>query len=139
MVNEDEEDCDGTEDVEVPKALGDIFESFVGAVYLDSGRNLNVVWALIYKMMKPHLERYTKEPPISPIRELTESYPDKVQFSKVERDPNTQRVKVYVEVSGTKITGGGRNFKIAKCNAAKRALKYIKQLEKERAKNQNIL
>uniref|UniRef100_A0AAF5CWV1 Endoribonuclease Dicer n=1 Tax=Strongyloides stercoralis TaxID=6248 RepID=A0AAF5CWV1_STRER len=139
MVNEDEEDCDGTEDVEVPKALGDIFESFVGAVYLDSGRNLNVVWALIYKMMKSHLERYTKEPPISPIRELTESYPDKVQFSKVERDPNTQRVKVYVEVSGTKITGGGRNFKIAKCNAAKRALKYLKQLEKERAKNQNTL
>uniref|UniRef100_A0A0K0EYE4 Endoribonuclease dcr-1 (inferred by orthology to a C. elegans protein) n=1 Tax=Strongyloides venezuelensis TaxID=75913 RepID=A0A0K0EYE4_STRVS len=139
MVNEDEEDCDGTEDVEVPKALGDIFESFVGAVYLDSGRNLNVVWALIYKMMKPHLERYTKEPPISPIRELTESYPDKVQFSKMERDPNTQRVKVYVDVSGSKITGGGRNFKIAKCNAAKRALKYIKQLEKERAKNQSAL
>uniref|UniRef100_A0A0N4ZYI6 RNA helicase n=1 Tax=Parastrongyloides trichosuri TaxID=131310 RepID=A0A0N4ZYI6_PARTI len=139
MANEEEEDCDGTEDIEVPKVLGDIFESFVGAVYLDSNRNLNVVWALIYGMMKEHLEKYTSEPPISPIRQLTESYPDKVQFLKMERDPNTQRVKVYVEVFGAKITGGGRNFKIAKCNAAKRALKYIKQLEKERSKNKNIL
>ena len=30
--------------IEVPKALGDILESIIGAVFLDSGQDLNVVW-----------------------------------------------------------------------------------------------
>ena len=30
--------------IEVPKALGDILESIIGAVFLDSGHDLNVVW-----------------------------------------------------------------------------------------------
>jgi endoribonuclease Dicer len=32
-----EEECEEVEDVEVPKALGDIFESVAGAIFLDSG------------------------------------------------------------------------------------------------------
>lgn len=46
-----EEDCDEgeEEDIEVPKALGDIFESIAGAVFLDSGCQLDKVWAVFYK------------------------------------------------------------------------------------------
>ena len=49
MVNE--EDCDEgeEEDIEVPKAMGDIFESIAGAVFLDSGCSLDVVWDVFYK------------------------------------------------------------------------------------------
>ena len=33
----DEAENRGAEDIEIPKALGDIFESVAGAIYLDSG------------------------------------------------------------------------------------------------------
>ena len=42
LVNE--EDVIEYEQIEVPKALGDILESLIGAVFLDSGRDLNTVW-----------------------------------------------------------------------------------------------
>ena len=40
----EDEDDDDSEDIEVPKVLGDIYESVAGAIYLDSGMNLNTVW-----------------------------------------------------------------------------------------------
>jgi endoribonuclease Dicer len=43
------------EEVEVPKALGDIFESVAGAIFLDSGLSLDVVWNVFYKMLKPEI------------------------------------------------------------------------------------
>lgn len=51
-----DEDVDGNEeDIEIPKALGDIFESVAGAIYLDSGMSLDMVWAVYYRMMKPQI------------------------------------------------------------------------------------
>lgn len=49
---EDTYDEDGEEDVEVPKSLGDVFESIAGAIYLDSGCSLNAVWKVYYRLMK---------------------------------------------------------------------------------------
>lgn len=43
------------QDVEVPKTLGDIFESVAGAIYLDSGMSLDKVWEVYYRMMKPEI------------------------------------------------------------------------------------
>lgn len=36
----------------MPKALGDIFESVAGAIYLDSGMSLDTVWKVFYRIMK---------------------------------------------------------------------------------------
>lgn len=44
-----EEECDEAEDVEVPKALGDIFESVAGAIFLDSNMSLDKVWEVSMK------------------------------------------------------------------------------------------
>lgn len=43
-----EEECDEAEDVEVPKALGDVFESVAGAIFLDSNMSLDAVWKVFY-------------------------------------------------------------------------------------------
>lgn len=43
------------EDVEVPKVLGDVFESVAGAIYLDSHMSLNAVWRVYYNMMKKEI------------------------------------------------------------------------------------
>lgn len=40
------------ESIDVPKALGDIFESIAGAIFLDSGNSLETVWNVYYKFMK---------------------------------------------------------------------------------------
>lgn len=47
-----EEECEEAEDVEVPKALGDVFESVAGAIFLDSKMSLDAVWRVYYRMMK---------------------------------------------------------------------------------------
>lgn len=48
-----EEDEEKEEDIEVPKAMGDIFESLAGAIYMDSRMSLETVWQVYYPMMRP--------------------------------------------------------------------------------------
>jgi len=43
------------EAVEVPKVLGDLFESLAGAIYLDSGLNLQEVWQVYYRLMRQEI------------------------------------------------------------------------------------
>lgn len=50
-----EEECEEVEDVEVPKALGDVFESVAGAVFLDSSMSLDKVWEIYFRMMKSEI------------------------------------------------------------------------------------
>jgi len=124
MVGEDE--VENMEDVEVPKALGDIFESVAGAIYLDSKMSLDTVWKVFYRMMRPEIEHYSKNVPKSPIRELLEMQPQNVHFGRPEIIKG-KKVKVTVEVFSTgKFVGIGRNKRIAKCTAAKRALRELK-------------
>jgi endoribonuclease Dicer len=96
-----EGEAENAEDIEVPKALGDIFESVAGAIFLDSGMSLNAVWKVYYKMMKPEIGLYYKclpnivlllitfytikvyfssHVPKSPIRELLEMEPQNAKF-----------------------------------------------------------
>lgn len=75
-----EEECDDAVDVEVPKALGDVFESIAGAIYLDSEMSLDTVWRVYSKMMKPEIEQFSNSVPKSPIRELLELEPETAKF-----------------------------------------------------------
>lgn len=115
------------EDVEVPKALGDVFESIAGAIFLDSGMSLDTVWKVYYRMMKKEIEQFSTKVPKSPIRELLELEPETAKFSKPEKLADGRRVRVTVEVFGKgTFKGIGRNYRIAKCTAAKCALKQLK-------------
>ena len=51
----EEEECEEAEDVEVPKALGDVFESVAGAIFLDSGMSLDAVWRVYHRMMRQEI------------------------------------------------------------------------------------
>lgn len=123
-----ETESDEVEDVEVPKALGDVFESVAGAIFLDSGMSLDAVWKVYYKMMKKEIEQFSNRVPKSPIRELLELEPETAKFGKPEKLADGRRVRVTVEIFGKGIFRGiGRNYRIAKCTAAKCALKYLKR------------
>ncbi|CAJ0597978.1 unnamed protein product [Cylicocyclus nassatus] len=134
MVTTEEEIDEGQEeDIEVPKAMSDIFESVAGAVYLDANRDLDVVWRVFYNLMRQTIEECCAYPPRSPIRELMELEPGKTRFSKMERIIESGKVRVTVDIGNKmKFTGMGRNYRIAKTTAAKRALKYLKSLEEQK-------
>uniref|UniRef100_A0A1I8IWE9 RNase III domain-containing protein n=1 Tax=Macrostomum lignano TaxID=282301 RepID=A0A1I8IWE9_9PLAT len=80
VTSEEADFDDRPEDVEIPKCLGDIFESVAGAVFLDSGMSLNTVWRIFYPLMKERIECYTAEIPKSLVRELLETEPDCTKF-----------------------------------------------------------
>ncbi|RUS80555.1 hypothetical protein EGW08_011695 [Elysia chlorotica] len=131
-VEEDDEDDEEEVEMEIPKALGDIFESVAGAIYLDSGMSLDAVWKVYYRMMKPHIDKYLKSIPKSPVRELLETEPETAKFERPQRTVNG-KVRVTVNVVGKgEFSGIGRNYRIAKSAAAKRALRSIRYL------NQNL-
>ncbi|XP_050494041.1 endoribonuclease Dcr-1 [Bombus huntii] len=125
-----EEECEEAEDVEVPKALGDVFESLAGAIYLDSGMSLDAVWSVYYAIMKNEIEQFSTNVPKSPIRELLELEPETAKFGKPEKLADGRRVRVTVDVFGKgSFKGIGRNYRIAKCTAAKCALKKLKKMQ----------
>ncbi|KAK6036408.1 RNase3 domain protein, partial [Cooperia oncophora] len=127
MVTTEEEIDEGQEeDIEVPKAMSDIFESVAGAVYLDANRDLDIVWRVFFNLMRQTIEECCAYPPRSPIRELMELEPGKTRFSKMERIIESGKVRVTVDIGNKiKFTGMGRNYRIAKTTAAKRALKFV--------------
>jgi len=126
----EEEETEEAEDIEVPKALGDIFESVAGSIFLDSGLSLDAVWKVYYRMMREEIEQFSSHVPKSPIRELLELEPETAKFGKPEKLADGRRVRVSVEVFGKGVFKGiGRNYRIAKCTAAKCALKALKKSE----------
>jgi endoribonuclease Dicer len=62
------------EGVGVPKPMGDIFESVAGAVYLDCGMDLDIVWRVFYNLMRDVIDKCCDNPPQSPIQELDKKY-----------------------------------------------------------------
>ena len=122
-----DDDVDEAEDVEVPKALGDIFESVAGAIFLDSGLSLDSVWRVYYRMMQSSIDLYSSNVPKSPIREILELEPETAQFGKPEKLADGRRVRCTLEIIGKGVFKGiGRSYRIAKCTAAKCALRAIK-------------
>ncbi|CAL8072692.1 unnamed protein product [Orchesella dallaii] len=152
----DEEECEEAEDIEVPKALGDVFESVAGAIFLDSGMSLDAVWDVYYRIMKREIgeflflnlsissglveklshnavftfaEEFSKNVPKSPIRELLELEPETAKFGKPEKLWDGRRVRVSVDIFGVgTFRGIGRNYRIAKCTAAKCALRHVRKI-----------
>ena len=126
-----EDEDDDSEDIEVPKVLGDIYESVAGAIYLDSGMDLAVVWSVYHPMLHRYIEKYSIQPPRSPIRELLEMEPETAKFSTPEkRADGKYRVTVEIANQG-KFAGAGRNQKSAKASAARAALAFLKKRRAE--------
>ncbi|KAH8873712.1 Endoribonuclease Dcr-1 [Schistosoma japonicum] len=117
-----------SDDVEIPKALGDIFESLAGAIFLDSNFSLDTVWQVFYPIMKERIERYTACIPKSPVRQLLELEPEGTKFERPRRMVDG-RISVCAHVLGKgRFYGVGRNYRLAKSLAAKRALRVLRRL-----------
>lgn len=114
--------------IDVPKALGDVFESLVGAVFLDSGNDLAVTWKVIYGMMYREILTFTKDTPIQVVRQLFEFKPSCApKFCQAVVDEDTVMVKLLYSIRNQtrEAYGLGQNKEDAKRAAAKVALKDL--------------
>ena len=69
-----EDDVEEMEMVEVPKVLGDVLEAVIGAIFIDSGHDLQTVWR-VYRRLCPTFEDIVKNPPQNMKKELLELFP----------------------------------------------------------------
>nr|BAW35366.1 Dicer3 [Locusta migratoria] len=124
-----EEDDTLAEAVDVPKVLGDLFESLAGAIFLDSGKSLKAVWDVYYKLMENEITLFAENIPKSAVRQLYEKCKVRPEFSDATRtsEPNILAVTVDVILQDEKKVyyGFGTTKKAAKTAAAKAALKDI--------------
>ncbi|KZC10938.1 Endoribonuclease Dicer [Dufourea novaeangliae] len=125
----EENECNMAEYVDVPKALGDIFETTIGAIYLDCGKSLTTVWEIIYSLMYKEIDGFSKNIPKQPVRVIHETQGAHPQFSQVVpiEGSNSCMVSLKVVIAGKLklFHGFGGNKKQAKSAAAKQALKYL--------------
>lgn len=116
-----------SEFIDVPKSLGDIFEAIIGAVFLDSGSNLQITWKIIYDMMHNEINEFMRDVPIQVVRRLQEWPGANPTYS----PPHIEEDCVVVTVKFTKIdkilavNGIGKNSDNAKRAAAKHALQLL--------------
>ncbi|KAG2573270.1 endoribonuclease Dicer homolog 4 isoform X3 [Panicum virgatum] len=128
-VNLSNSEKDFSEEPACPKVLGDIVESCVGAVLLDSGFNLNHVWKLMLMLLKPILSFCDMHiNPMRELRELCQCNRFELGLPKPTKADGEFHVKVEVNINGKMIscTAANRNSKDARKLAAQDALSKLK-------------
>ncbi|KAF5182541.1 Dicer-like protein, partial [Thalictrum thalictroides] len=111
-----------------PKALGDLVESSVGAILLDSGFNLNLVWKIMLSFLDPIMSFTSLQ--LNPVRELTELCQSRnweLQFSYSKRGGGFV-VDAWVNGKSVHATGCGTNLskKAAERTAARKIFLKLK-------------
>ncbi|KAG5680087.1 hypothetical protein PVAND_009613 [Polypedilum vanderplanki] len=128
-----DEETSSAEAVNVPKVLGDIFESIIGAVFCDSNNSLSKTWNVIYNLMKEEIHEFISNVPLQVVRRLYEYHKGnaepKFYESRVLPDDEGVAVPLKFKCRGEEkiVIGIGKNRKIAKNAAAKRALNYLEK------------
>ncbi|XP_011632113.1 endoribonuclease Dicer isoform X1 [Pogonomyrmex barbatus] len=129
----EEDECNLAEYIDVPKVLGDLFESLIGAIYLDSGKNLTKTWEIIYSVMHKEIDKFKRNIPKQPVRVIYENTDIHPKFLPTISIDSNQHIMIplKITIAGKEkvFHGCGVNKKQAKCAAAKLALKRL-QLEK---------
>ncbi|RZC50978.1 hypothetical protein C5167_019405 [Papaver somniferum] len=102
-----------------PKALGDLVESCVGAMLLDTGFNLNFIWSIMLSFFDPIMSFSGLQlNPVRELQELCQSLKWEVQF------PNLKRGGVYIvqaELRGKSVRGKDVHLTSSATNISKKA------------------
>ncbi|CAG9768668.1 unnamed protein product [Ceutorhynchus assimilis] len=129
LLEEDEAGMKLAEYVDVPKVLGDVFEALAGAIYLDSGKDLEVTWKVFHRLMWKEIETFSSNVPINLVRKLYEWRPDPHPNFGLPVEASSSKVVVPLQfmLDGRKqlVYGFGSNKLMAKKAAAKLALRQL--------------
>ncbi|XP_058783527.1 ribonuclease 3-like protein 3 [Vicia villosa] len=108
----------------VPKALADIVESTIGAIFIDSGLSREVVGKVARKLLEPIIEPDSvKKHPVSQLIEVCQEKKFKLQFIDLWEESSSIEVFINEKFVGRGIYGSKKA--IARYRAAKNALDNI--------------
>ncbi|KAJ0973518.1 hypothetical protein J5N97_021477 [Dioscorea zingiberensis] len=119
------------EETAFPKVLGDIVESSIGAILLDSGFNLKLVWEIMLKLLDPVLSFSSLQ--LNPVRELRElcqyknfdlQFPDPVKIS----GGFSVRIEIHASDNLLSFSATNHSSKAARRMAAQEALCKMRAL-----------
>ncbi|CAF1327083.1 unnamed protein product [Didymodactylos carnosus] len=106
-------------DSRAPKALADVFEAIVGAIFFDSGNSLQIVWNVFEPFFRNYIERSMNSPNLNPIRYVTEHGGKVINEN---QDEQNGSVCIVEFLNGKKYEGTGKNKKLAKFDACRKAV-----------------
>ncbi|GAB2274930.1 hypothetical protein Dimus_009699 [Dionaea muscipula] len=110
--------------VDVPKALADIVESIIGAVFIDSNSSLDTVWEVFRELLEPIISpRTLGVHPVKQLFELCQKRRWNVKFVDLWEEKTTYDVFIEGQLVGR--AAYGRKKDIAFNRAAKDALDHI--------------
>lgn len=111
------------------QVLGDIVESSIGAMLLDSGFNLSYVWNSMLNLLEPVLRFSSLQiNPVRELRELCQSYGFELGLPNPVKQKAGYSVQVKIEMKGKNLTYSAvnNNSKAARKTAAQEALYGLK-------------
>ncbi|XP_073150113.1 dicer-like protein 4 isoform X2 [Henckelia pumila] len=116
------------EELTCPKVLGDVVESYVGALFLDTGFDLNCVWKVVLSLLDPVVTLSKLQfNPLRDLRELCQFHNWELQLSSVRKDGKFL-VEAKVDEKTVSATARATNAsgKIAKKVAARQVFECLK-------------
>ena len=157
----EEQECSSIDEIDVPKALSDIFEALVGAIYIDNGFNLDHLWKIVYRMIKTEvgklafvfvygiffsifiiiifafsLDYFLKNIPTNPLDWLDKKHVNRYKFGLPTKISELKRkINLTIsEVGGENektFMGYGQNKRQCKLSAAKRAMTFFSNMNND--------
>ncbi|CAF3207657.1 unnamed protein product [Rotaria sp. Silwood2] len=127
IYNQLSKDIDQWADSTAPKALADVFEALVGAIFLDSNKCLQTVWNVIKPLLQQYIDRSITDPNLNPVRTFFEQGGKVIsETTKTDTDKETT-ISIYIveTANGCQFEGYGANKKMAKADACRKAIKSV--------------
>ena len=119
-----------------PSVMEDLFESIIGAVYIDCGMNMSEVINVVCRMLDAHVYFSAEAAPIQSYKNALQEWcadkkhrlPAPIYKTVSESGPDHKRIYERAVMIGerTVATGVGKNMKIADNAAAEKALEILK-------------
>lgn len=132
VANEEDDEDDSTKNMTVPKVLGDLLESIVGAVVVDKGMRLDGVLEIVLRLMDEELNRFAnpekfKHNPISELVRFVQGSRNSLPKYRYLDDAKDPEKKCVVVVKDCDVgLGVGPTRRIAKRKASVAALKKLR-------------
>ena len=130
-----------------PSVMEDLFESIIGAVYIDCGMDIKIVIDVVCRMLDVSVYFSGDAAPIQSYKNALQEFcadkkhrlPAPVYKTVGESGPDHQKIYERAVIIGerTVAVGSGKNLKIADSDAAEKALEILKN-EKTTANNVNL-
>ena len=130
-----------------PSVMEDLFESIIGAVYIDCGMDISRVITVVAGMLDVSTYFSEEAPPIQSYKNALQEWcadkkrrlPAPVYKTVSESGPDHKRIYERAVILGDRVvaTGKGKNQKIADSAAAEAALEILKK-EDEKSNNVNL-